>query len=204
VDARAVDEHLVEQCSTRHLPQRTGLDARLRHVELEVRDPLVLRQVGVGARDQHADVGQLRGRRPHLLAGDDPLVAVTHGLGLQAREIGPRAGLREQLAPRVLAVEDAQQVFLLLAFVAVRGDGRRGEQVAEAGGRADGAGVLDRGADGVGEAAGPALAPRVLREGRRGVARAREAVPPLAHREVGVPVVGEPSLDLGLHLFRAG
>ena len=45
VHARVVDEHLVEHRAAGHLPQRTDLDARLRHVELEVRDALVLRQV---------------------------------------------------------------------------------------------------------------------------------------------------------------
>ena len=59
-------------------------------------------------------------------------------------EVGAGAGLGEQLAPRVLPVEDAQQVFLLLALVAVRGDRRRGEQVAEAGRRADRAVLGDR------------------------------------------------------------
>src|SRR5207248_3334438 len=43
--ACAVDEHLVEQCAARHLPQRTDLDARLRHVELEVRDAFVLGKI---------------------------------------------------------------------------------------------------------------------------------------------------------------
>src|SRR5262249_15715116 len=113
-NARAVDEDLVEQCAAGHLAQRPDLDAPLLHVELEVRDALVLRQLGRGAREQHALVTELRGRRPHLLAGDDPLVTVLDRLRAEAREVGARARLGEQLAPRVLAVEDAQQALLLL------------------------------------------------------------------------------------------
>src|SRR5262249_31312199 len=67
--ARAVDEDFIEQRAASHLTQRPDLDAGLLHVELEVRDPLVLRQLRRGAREQHALVGELRGRRPHLLAG---------------------------------------------------------------------------------------------------------------------------------------
>ena len=77
----------------------------------------------------------------------------------EAREVGARAGLGEQLAPRVLAVEDAQQVFLLLPLVAVRDDRRRGEQVAETGGRTDRAVLGDRLAHDAGEVARLALAP---------------------------------------------
>src|SRR4051812_42119394 len=80
---RAVDEHLVEHRPPGHLAQRPDLDAVLQHVEAEVRDAGVLRRVRVGARDEHAEVADLRGRRPHLLAGDDPLVTVFLGLALQ-------------------------------------------------------------------------------------------------------------------------
>ena len=66
-----------------------------------------------------------------------PLVAVLDRPRGEAREVGTGAGLGEQLAPRVLAVEDAEQVFLVLTLVAVRDDRRRGEQVAETGGRTD-------------------------------------------------------------------
>jgi hypothetical protein len=51
-------------------------------------------------------VGQ---RRPHLLAVDDPLVAVAHGAGGETGDVGAGAGLAEQLAPDVLAGEDAPQ-----------------------------------------------------------------------------------------------
>ena len=122
----------------------------------------------------------LRGRRPHLLAGDDPLVAVLDRLRGEAREVGTGARLGEQLAPRVLPVEDAEQVFLVLTLVAVRHDRRRGEQVAEAGGRTDRAVLGDRLAHRHREVARPALAPAVFGERRRRVAGAGEDVPPLA------------------------
>ena len=56
--------------------QRADLDALLVHVDAEVGDALVLGHVGVGAGDEHAEVGDLAAGGPHLLAGDDPLVAV--------------------------------------------------------------------------------------------------------------------------------
>ena len=107
-----VDEHLVEHRVAGHFAQRSGLDAGLGHVEAEVRDALVLRQIGVGACDQHADVAELRGRGPHLLTRDDPLVTVLDRFRPEAREVGTGARFGEQLAPRVLPVEDVQQVLL--------------------------------------------------------------------------------------------
>ena len=47
--------------------------------------PLCLGSVGVGAADDLADVRQLGARRPDLLAGHDPLVAVAHRPGLERR-----------------------------------------------------------------------------------------------------------------------
>ncbi len=62
-------------------------------------DAAVLRHVGVGAGEQQAPVAVVRARRPHLLAVDDPLVAVAVGAGAQPGEVGAGAGLGEQLAP---------------------------------------------------------------------------------------------------------
>ena len=56
--------------------QRADLDAVLLHVHQEVGEPAVLGRVRVRAREQHAPLGLVRERRPHLLAGDDALVAV--------------------------------------------------------------------------------------------------------------------------------
>ena len=54
-----VEEHLVEHGVTGQLAQRPHLDARLVHVDREPGDALVLRNLGVRARDQHAEVGDL-------------------------------------------------------------------------------------------------------------------------------------------------
>ena len=62
----------------------------------------MLGDVGVGAGEQHAEVGDLAAGRPDLLAVDDPLVAVLDRLGREAGEVGAGAGLAEQLAPGLL------------------------------------------------------------------------------------------------------
>ena len=54
--------------------------------------PLVLRDVDVGAGDQLAPLGEQGARAPHLLAVDDPLVAV-------ARRRGSRGAARSEPAP---------------------------------------------------------------------------------------------------------
>ena len=102
-DPHIGEEHLVEHRAARHLLERADVDAGLVDVEHEVGDALVLRDVGIGAGQEHADVGDLRARRPHLLPVDDPLVAVTHRRGGEAGEVGPGAGLAEELAPRLAA-----------------------------------------------------------------------------------------------------
>src|SRR4029453_18308628 len=135
--ARVREEPLAEQRPPRHLAQRAHLDAGLVHLDREVRDALVLRRVGIGTGDQHAEVGGLAPRCPYLLPVDDPFVAVALGPALEAREVGPRAGLAEQLTPCFLPVQDRPQISLALRVVAVRQDRRAGEQDAEAGGRPD-------------------------------------------------------------------
>ena len=76
--------------------------------------PGVLGHVRVGAHDEQAPAGDVGQGGPHLLAVDDPLVAVAHALGRQAGEVGAGAGLGEQLAPDLLAGEQRAQVPLLL------------------------------------------------------------------------------------------
>ena len=97
-DADLVEEHLVEAGPARHLTQRPDLHARRPHVDDEPGEALVLGLVGVGAADDLADVGVLRAGRPHLLAGDAPLVAVALGAGLEAGQVRARTRLGEQLA----------------------------------------------------------------------------------------------------------
>ncbi len=52
----------------------------------------MLRHVPVGAGQQHAVVGVVGARVPHLLAVDDPLVAVELGAGGEPGEVGPAPG----------------------------------------------------------------------------------------------------------------
>ena len=59
-DARAVEEDLVELDLAGDLAQRSHLDAGLVHVEQEVGDALVLGRVGIGARQQDREVGDVR------------------------------------------------------------------------------------------------------------------------------------------------
>ena len=157
--------------------ERTDVDAVLVHVDREVGDALVLGDVGVGAGDQHAEVGDLAAGGPHLLAVDDPLVAVEHRLGLQAGEVGAGAGLAEQLTPRLLAGDDVADVALDLLLGPVGGDRRRGEQQAEAARGAEGAELGDRVGDEHGVAARQAA-------GRR---RSRAASVPTSRRGRGAP-----------------
>ena len=56
--------------------------------------PLCFGRVGVGAGEEHAPVGDLAARRPHLLPADDALVAVELGLGLQPGEVATRRPAR--------------------------------------------------------------------------------------------------------------
>ena len=138
---------------------------------------------------------------PDLLAVDDPLVAVLHGLGLQAGEVGAGAGLAEELAPRLLAVGDLGQEALLLLVGAVGDDRRGGQHRAEAPRRAERPGLADLGADGVGLGTGQASARVLLGPARHRPAGVSQALPPVGDREVGVPVVVQPGADLGPHVF---
>ena len=98
--------------------------------------PWCLGSSGVGAGDQHAEVGDLAARRPHLLTVDDPLVAVLDRAGREPGEIGSGTGLAEQLAPRLRARDDVADVQVDLLLRAVRRDRRRREQQPETGRRA--------------------------------------------------------------------
>ena len=119
-DARVGEVHLVELGLAGDLVERPHLDARALHVDHEVGHALVLGRLGVGAGDEHPPLGEVGEGGPHLLAVDDPLVAVAHGLGGEAGDVGAGARLGEQLAPHLLAGEQRTQVALLL-LVASRG-----------------------------------------------------------------------------------
>ena len=164
----SVEEHLVEHGVAGHLAQRPHLDAGLVHVDREPGDALVLRRVGIGAGEQHAHVGGLAQRGPHLLAVDDPLVAVADGPRREAGEVGAGARLAEELAPRPLARDDVADVGVDLLAGAVGRDRRRREQQPEPDGAPDGAERGDL---------APARAPRRCGRGR-GRSRPRAASAP--------------------------
>ena len=88
----------------------------------------MLRRLRVGAGDEHAPIAQVGERVPHLLAVDDPLVAVADCLGGEAGEVAAGAGLTEQLAPLFLAGEHRTEEAILLLVAAVGDDGRAGER----------------------------------------------------------------------------
>ena len=138
--AHVGEEDLVELPGPVGLHDGPNLDPVLLHGDQEVRDALVLAGVGVGAGQQEDVVGVLGLGGPHLLAVDDPLVAVQLGLGLERGEI--RAGLRfgEALAPGDLALEDLGQELLLLLLGPPLQDGRSDQGVAEEVGSHGGAG----------------------------------------------------------------
>src|SRR4029450_10575466 len=108
------EDALVDPGPARHLAEQHDLDARLLHVDDEVGDAGVLGLVGIGAGDEHRQVGDLAPGGPHLLAVHNPLLAVLFGTALQPGEIGPGAGLAEQLAPAALPGDDVAEVALLL------------------------------------------------------------------------------------------
>ena len=87
-------------------------------------------------------------------------------LRLQAGEVGAGAGLAEELAPRLLAGDDVADVEVDLLLRAVGGDGGRGEQQAEAAGRAEGAELGDGVLHGDAVVAVEALAVGVLGQAR--------------------------------------
>ena len=107
---------------------RTSTPGRV-HVDDEVGEALVLLGLGVGAGQQHPEARRVGEGRPHLLAVEDPLVAVAHGPGGQAGHVGSGARLGEQLAPDLLAGEQRAQIALPLVLGSRGQDGRSGHAV---------------------------------------------------------------------------
>ncbi len=200
VTDRVVEEHLVEHGLAGHLAQRADRDAGLVEREREPRDAAVLRHREVGAREQHAVVGLHRHAAPHLLTVDDEAVAIAFGARRQAREIGARAGLAEQLAPVDLSLEDRRHVPRDLVFGAVGEDRRRGHEQPESARRSQRA-VLREGR--AHDVAGRAVQPAATLFGgevRRSPSGLPDDAPPVVDRELGIPVLLEPGSDLGPQL----
>ena len=153
--------------------------------------------VCVGPGDQHALLGQVASGGPHLLTGDHPLVAVTLGSGLQTGQVGAGTRLGEQLAPGHRAVEDLRNVPVDLFGGAMHCDGRGGQHQAQPDGWSDHPSLGQAGRHGGHQV--PAVAPPtgLGRHGRRGPTSLGQALPPVGHREVGVPVCVQPSIQLG-------
>jgi hypothetical protein len=63
---------------------------------------------------------------PHLLPRDPEPIAVGFGPGLERCQVAPGAGLREPLAPHLLAGEDVREEPFLLFVCSVGKDGRAG------------------------------------------------------------------------------
>src|SRR5262249_30137113 len=103
---RVREEHLVELRLVRDLAQWSYLDTGSAHVEDEVRDPAVLRRLGIGAGEAHAPVRELGVARPHLLTVQQP--TTFGGLGARAhrREVAAGTGLAEELAPQLACLGD--------------------------------------------------------------------------------------------------
>ena len=121
------EEDLVELGLAGDLAQRPHLDAGRVHVDEQVRQPGVALAVRVAARDEDAPVGDVRERRPDLLAVDDEVAVVAARRVVRTAERSePASGLGEALAPDLLGREDLREVALLLLVGAVRDDRRPG------------------------------------------------------------------------------
>ena len=66
----------------------------------------------IGTHKHDAIVGIVSARSPHLLAVDDPVIAVLDGARLEAGDIGACAGFGEQLAPYLLATQRGADITL--------------------------------------------------------------------------------------------
>ena len=207
------EEDLVELRLAGDLAQRPHLDAGRVHVDDEVGQALVPRRVGVAERDEDAVVGDVRERRPHLLAVDDVDVAVALGARSRGGEVGARVRLGEALAPDLLGGQDLRQVRVLLLVGAVRHDRRPGHPEAD---DADVRGRLrarhllveDRL-----EAVGRAGAAVLLRPGQPGVAGLVQLAAPLAAEVVAeallaaapaAPLLGQVGVEPGAQLGAKG
>ena len=86
---------------------------------------------GSRAREEDAEVGEVRERRPHLLPVHDEVAVVEPRARPHAGEVRACAGLGEALAPDLLGREERREVAPLLLLGAVRDDRRAGHADAD-------------------------------------------------------------------------
>ena len=115
-DEDVVEEDLVEMRLPGRRFDRLDLYPGGSHIEDEIADAAVLAGFGVGARQQRAQVGVLRQRRPDLVAVDPPAAIDLGRPGGQRREVGAGSRLAEQLAPRDVATLRRRDQALLQVF----------------------------------------------------------------------------------------
>src|SRR3546814_19834449 len=78
------------------------------------REPVMTARFGIGAKHAEQPIGPDRARRPGSLAIDDIVIAVTHGLAADRRNVRTRARFRPALRPDVLSRRHARQTARLL------------------------------------------------------------------------------------------
>ena len=163
---QAIDEHLVgvDRLAT-HLLDLADLDLRAVEVRVEQRQavgrlPALLLWSGAG--DQEHLVGDLRRRRPHLLAVYHVAVAVAFGAGVEGGRVEAGIGLGDGEAALYLALDDVGQDAPLLFLGAEHHDRVRAEDI-----EVNRRGALQRRAR---------LGHRLHQQGRLGDAETRAAV----------------------------
>ena len=114
-----VEEGFAERRIARDQQDRLGRHALRGHVEQDEADAVMFLGCGIGPHQAKNPVGVVGVRRPDLLAGDDVIVAVALGAGLQRGEVRSGVRLGIALAPADQARGDLRQMLLLLRLVAV-------------------------------------------------------------------------------------
>ena len=87
VRAHSIEEHLAELFGPGDVANRANLQTGRVDVEQQEADALLLLGVRVGAHQGEHVGGIVRQRGPDLLAGDDEVIAVTHGARAQAGQV---------------------------------------------------------------------------------------------------------------------
>ena len=173
------------------------------HVDQEEADALMLGQIEVRARHQNAEIRVMSAGVPDLLAVDDPPAVFQLCLGGEPRQIGAAAGLAEQLAPGVLTSEDRPQVAALLIVVTHGEDRLRGQPPRP--------GLGDRDDAPLAKHPGnhrclllieiPTI--EIARPVRRRPAAIDQEGSPLGERQLRIPMVVQPGVDLLLDALRS-